>query len=356
MPGRCTRPATSPRSGVLPGTAAAAAVTTTPITGGRRPAGCMSWPGRDRGAGRRVRRPGAGRAPGAGPQPAPGQRGARAAGVPGAGHRPPQPKEGGMTWPRSWWWSWSPGCAARTRSTPPPSSRRRCRRSAAPLRIRYNARLACTCRPATRRSSAPSGPSTLPRPTSRAPGCGWAAAGRLNWRHIAIDGKTVRGAVRPDGTQPHLLAAYDVTAGTVLGQASVGAKTNEITCFAPSCTPSSTAPAPAARPRRRRRRRRRRCRSRSRSRSRSRAGHRDGRRLHTQAGHVEAMNKLRIGWILDLKTTSRACTPRRRHPWPRSRCCTPPPRPDTAGTRSAPSASPARSPTASPAGSPAPAR
>ena len=30
--------------------------------------------------------------------------------------------------------------------------------------------------------------------------CAWlraeAAAGRLNWRHIAIDGKTVRGAVR----------------------------------------------------------------------------------------------------------------------------------------------------------------
>ena len=67
--------------------------------------------------------------------------------------------------------------------------------------------------------------------------CAWlraeAAAGRLNWRHIAIDGKTVRGAVRPDGTQPHLLAAYDVTAGTVLGQADVEAKTNEITCFVP---------------------------------------------------------------------------------------------------------------------------
>ncbi len=67
--------------------------------------------------------------------------------------------------------------------------------------------------------------------------CAWlrqeAAAGRLNWRHIAIDGKTVRGAVRPDGTQPHLLAACDVTAGTVLGQADVEAKTNEITCFVP---------------------------------------------------------------------------------------------------------------------------
>ena len=64
--------------------------------------------------------------------------------------------------------------------------------------------------------------------------CAWlraeASAGRLDWRHIAIDGKTVRGAVRPDGTQPHLLAAYDVTAGTVLGQADVEAKTNEIVC------------------------------------------------------------------------------------------------------------------------------
>jgi hypothetical protein len=67
--------------------------------------------------------------------------------------------------------------------------------------------------------------------------CAWlrqeAAAGRLNWRHIAIDGKSVRGAVRPDGTRPHLLAAYDVTEGTVLGQEDVGAKTNEITCFVP---------------------------------------------------------------------------------------------------------------------------
>jgi len=67
--------------------------------------------------------------------------------------------------------------------------------------------------------------------------CAWlraeAIAGRLNWRHIAIDGKTVRGARQPDGTRPHLLAAYDVTEGTVLGQDSVGVKTNEITCFVP---------------------------------------------------------------------------------------------------------------------------
>ncbi len=67
--------------------------------------------------------------------------------------------------------------------------------------------------------------------------CAWlraeAIAGRLNWRHIAIDGKTVRGARQPDGARPHLLAAYDVTEGTVLGQDSVGVKANEITCFVP---------------------------------------------------------------------------------------------------------------------------
>jgi hypothetical protein len=67
--------------------------------------------------------------------------------------------------------------------------------------------------------------------------CAWlraeAAAGRLNWRHIAVDGKTVRGAKDGDGKAPHLLAAYDVNAGAVLGQDGVDGKTNEITCFVP---------------------------------------------------------------------------------------------------------------------------
>jgi hypothetical protein len=67
--------------------------------------------------------------------------------------------------------------------------------------------------------------------------CAWlraeAAAGRLNWRHIAVDGKTMRGARDRDGQAPHLLAAYDVNAGAVLGQDSVDGKTNEITCFVP---------------------------------------------------------------------------------------------------------------------------
>jgi len=144
--------------------------------------------------------------------------------------------------------------------------------------------------------------------------CAWlraeAAAGRLNWRHIAIDGKTVRGAVRPDGTQPHLLAAYDVTAGTVLGQADVEAKTNEITCFVPLLHAILDSPRASS--------------DHDGDGDRDRDGDRDGDgdgdggeaatkeeeeelvivtadALHTQAGHVEAMNKLRVAWILDLK-------------------------------------------------------
>lgn len=48
---------------------------------------------------------------------------------------------------------------------------------------------------------------------------------------IAVDGKTLRGAVGCDGTQPHLLAAW--SDGLVLGQRRVDAKTNEITGFRP---------------------------------------------------------------------------------------------------------------------------
>ena len=44
----------------------------------------------------------------------------------------------------------------------------------------------------------------------------------------AADGKTVRGAVRPDGSQVHLLSVFDVTAGRTRAQREVDAKTNEI--------------------------------------------------------------------------------------------------------------------------------
>jgi predicted transposase YbfD/YdcC len=50
---------------------------------------------------------------------------------------------------------------------------------------------------------------------------------------IAVDGKTVRGAVAADGAPVHLLAAATHGDQLVLGQVEVGAKTNEIPMFAP---------------------------------------------------------------------------------------------------------------------------
>jgi predicted transposase YbfD/YdcC len=47
-------------------------------------------------------------------------------------------------------------------------------------------------------------------------------------RAIGLDGKAVRGALRPDGTMPHLVAAADHTSGLVLGQTEVTGKSNEI--------------------------------------------------------------------------------------------------------------------------------
>lgn len=50
---------------------------------------------------------------------------------------------------------------------------------------------------------------------------------------VAVDGKTLRGALGPDGDQVHLLAAATHGDQLVLGQLEVGAKTNEIPMFAP---------------------------------------------------------------------------------------------------------------------------
>lgn len=137
--------------------------------------------------------------------------------------------------------------------------------------------------------------------------CAWLraenAAGRLKWRHIAIDGKSVRGAIQPDGTRPHLLSAYDVTTGTVLGQDSIHAKTNEITCFVPLINAILDSPRAAAA---------------------AGDGDGDGREgggsgpegaaeaedqvivvtadaMHTQTGHVTAMNAAGIKWMLNFK-------------------------------------------------------
>ena len=50
---------------------------------------------------------------------------------------------------------------------------------------------------------------------------------------IAVDGKSVRGAIRGDGRCEHLLAAVDHRSGVVLAQLAVAAKTNEIPMLAP---------------------------------------------------------------------------------------------------------------------------
>lgn len=50
---------------------------------------------------------------------------------------------------------------------------------------------------------------------------------------IAVDGKTLRGAHRDDGTQVHLLSAVDTSTGIVLAQITIQAKSNEIPAFTP---------------------------------------------------------------------------------------------------------------------------
>jgi predicted transposase YbfD/YdcC len=45
---------------------------------------------------------------------------------------------------------------------------------------------------------------------------------------IGIDGKTARGACRPDGTQVHLLSAFLHQEGMTIAQREVPSKTNEI--------------------------------------------------------------------------------------------------------------------------------
>lgn len=50
---------------------------------------------------------------------------------------------------------------------------------------------------------------------------------------VAVDGKTLRGSRRPDGTVTHLLAAALHDGRAVLAQRQVGAKSNEIPAFVP---------------------------------------------------------------------------------------------------------------------------
>jgi hypothetical protein len=61
-----------------------------------------------------------------------------------------------------------------------------------------------------------------------------AAPRKLRYRQvIAVDGKTLRGARRADGSQVHLLSALDTSTGIVLAQVTVSAKSNEIPAFTP---------------------------------------------------------------------------------------------------------------------------
>ncbi|WP_406860609.1 ISAs1 family transposase [Streptomyces sp. HUAS MG47] len=61
-------------------------------------------------------------------------------------------------------------------------------------------------------------------------------------RTLAVDGKTVRGARRQDGTQVHLLAAMTGN-GQVIAQREVSSRTNEITVFKPLLAPLDLADA-----------------------------------------------------------------------------------------------------------------
>ena len=60
----------------------------------------------------------------------------------------------------------------------------------------------------------------------------------------AADGKTVRGAVRPDGSQVHLLSVFDVGTGCVRAQREIDAKTNEIPSW-PRPSRTWTSPGPS---------------------------------------------------------------------------------------------------------------
>src|SRR5271165_6762868 len=124
--------------------------------------------------------------------------------------------------------------------------------------------------------------------------CAWlraeTAAGRLRWRwrHIAVDGKTVRGARDGGQDAPHLLSAYDVTAGTVLGQDSVGA--------------GDGGPGPA--------------RSEGEGEGEGELVIVSADAMHTQTGHVEAMNALSVAWMLILKDNQPgAYAAADAHPW-----------------------------------------
>jgi predicted transposase YbfD/YdcC len=77
------------------------------------------------------------------------------------------------------------------------------------------------------------GPQTADTPTANADHTDEADHADEALLAVAVDGKTIRGALGADGDQVHLLAAATHGDQLVLGQIEVGAKTNEIPMFAP---------------------------------------------------------------------------------------------------------------------------
>jgi hypothetical protein len=69
--------------------------------------------------------------------------------------------------------------------------------------------------------------------SARQPPAAAAAGTATDEGAVAVDGKTLRGAVDADGRRVHLLAALDQQQGTVLAQRRVDGKSNEITGFRP---------------------------------------------------------------------------------------------------------------------------
>jgi DDE_Tnp_1-associated/Transposase DDE domain len=145
---------------------------------------------------------------------------------------------------------------------------------------------------------------------------------------IAIDGKTLRAARRPDGSQVHLLSALDTSTGIVLAQVTVATKSTEIPAFRPLLNAVETV-----------------------------LGSLDGLlfvadAMHTQTSHANEIAARGGHLLIRSRPTSPPCSPSSRHSrGRRSRPATAPATAATAAARPAPSK---RSPSPPPVGSPSP--
>ena len=103
------------------------------------------------------------------------------------------------------------------------------------LRARFN--------PRTERFEPPSEPTlrrvlqTCDAPAVNATLSGWLLGVTNPDDAVAVDGKALRGALRPDGTQVHLLSAFLQEQGITIAQREIPAKTNEIPEIKPLLEP-----------------------------------------------------------------------------------------------------------------------